>query len=454
MKKVATTFISLCFLLLLGLGAQAQEYQRPKPDANGGPPTYADLQTFDGVSRSLTVQLLNLTPYDIQFVHKPGVTWSIISADEAEMQDRNNYSKSFMFVPAGIPSLIPAAPQPGDPGYDPTTTHPYSMVFSWDDRGGFVVDNWVKWTVKGVRYISACETDPSNPDQLVCHYDNQDVDLGLWMYRIKPTSKLVSSYLYTLVKDSLKLLFDTFKLTLELENPKAWVNEFLAWGELAKDAAEFAKENSQENDGNKMWVASYVIPNPKSVCVTSGSNCTPATMTPDDSGDAIVSLWPAAYAGPPGSCKPELCSAAEGELVVSVHVLRGQKAKQCDPTWYPNVCPLGSEPVVMITVMRVEDFAGPTLAGASPNLSSGAKTPRNKVRLFLLQAGAGRIRELLEKQGRTGLLELRSIIEELDPAQQGVLREMIRTMGTGRLPTQQERQLVHLLADELKARLK
>ncbi len=101
--------LAMCFLLLMGLAAEGQVYQRPTP-GNGGQPTAADLETYDGASRSLTVQLLNLTPYDIQFVDDPGVTWSITSTDEAEMQDRNPaIKKSFMFVPVGAPSLSPRA---------------------------------------------------------------------------------------------------------------------------------------------------------------------------------------------------------------------------------------------------------------------------------------------------------------------------------------------------------
>jgi hypothetical protein len=468
MRQLATrTFVPLCFLLLLGLAAQAQEYQRPKPTADGGPPTYADLETYDGVSRTLTVQLLNLTPYDIQFVHAPGVTWSITSADETQMQDRNNAFSCFMFVPVGIPSLIPAAPPqnflgPGDPSYDPnyvdTTTHPYSMVFAWNDSGSFVydinnntlcefmVDNWVKWTVKGVRYISC---DNSNPP--VCAYRYQDVDLGLWMYRIKPTFKLSSSFLPVLV-DSLKVIFRALALPVEATNPVAWIHEFLTLEELAKGITEFEKENTQENDGNKMWVASYVIPNPTSNCVRANSTgCTPSTLTPDDTGDAVYSQWTGTFAG---ACTEDASGqwncpydAAEAMLVVSVHLLRGQKAQQCDPNLYPKICPLGSEPVVMITVMRADDFAAGSIAGASAN-------PKDKIRRFLSRAGAGRIRNLLKKQGRPGLLELRSVIEGLDPAQRLVLREMIRTMGSGRRPTKQERQLVHSLADALKEALK
>ncbi len=457
MRQAASkVFLSVAFLLLLSLAAQGQ-YQRPKPD-NGGQPTAADLEIFDGASQSVTVQLLNLTPYDIQFDHLPGVTWSITSTDEqVQMVDRDRMTqKSFMFVPVGIPSLIPAAPdkdflKSGDPGYDSNyvdeTTHPYAMVFSWDDRGGFVVDNWVKWTIKAVKYTTCDESDPITP---VCKYEHQDVDLGLWMYRNKPTHELGAKYLPILV-DSLKVTFKLLSLPIKAESPLAWANAFLAIATLANEAKNF---NTQANDGNKMWVASYVIPHPDSVCGKTGLHCTPSIMTPAETGDAVYSLWPAEYAGPSPNGTTGPGFAAEAQLVVTVHVFRGEKAKQCDPAYYPNKCPLGSESVVMITVMKATDFSAGTMVGAAPDVPSRDKTPPQGVRLFLLQAGAGRIRQLVEKQGRPGLLVLRSIIEELNPAQTRVLMEMVRTMGSGRLPTQQERQLVQLIAAELKARLK
>jgi hypothetical protein len=54
--------VSLCFLLLLGVGAQGQEYKRPKPAVNDTtPPTNADLAAYNGVSESITVLLMNAT---------------------------------------------------------------------------------------------------------------------------------------------------------------------------------------------------------------------------------------------------------------------------------------------------------------------------------------------------------------------------------------------------------
>lgn len=458
--------LGLLGLLVLATSAQAQ-YERPVP-GEGEQPTAADLELYDGASRTLTVQLLNLTPYDIEFEHRPGETWSITAADESSMQDTWSVlvNKSFMFAPVGVPGLIPRAPEQNfvspylpdgvttNPDYDPdyvdTTTHPYPMLFSWDDRGGFVVDNWVKWTIRDVRYTWCDDSSPIEPD---CDYRYQDVDLGLWMYRNKPTRSLSSSFLPVLVK-SLNVVFKTLMLPVNVANPAAWIKEFLAIEKLVDSSIDFAKANTQENDGNKMWVASYVIPDASSLCVLTGFDCTPSTMVPADTGDAVYSLWPAQYAGPSpdGSHGPSY--AAEAQLVVSVHVFRGQKAKQCDPVYYPKKCPLGSEPVVMITVMQAADFAVGAMASENLDLTLGSSLARDNVSLFLRQAGAGKIRALLKKEGRPGLHVLRSIISQLDPDQEQVLMRMMHTMASGRLPTREERQLVHVIAKELQARLK
>jgi len=61
----------LCFLLLAA-GAQA-EYVRPTPSA-GNPPTPADLVLYDGASTTHSVQLPNLTPYDIDLSYVPGAS--------------------------------------------------------------------------------------------------------------------------------------------------------------------------------------------------------------------------------------------------------------------------------------------------------------------------------------------------------------------------------------------
>ena len=449
--------------LLLAATVHA-EYQRPVP-AEGEAPTGADLLLYDGASRTVTVQVLNLTPWNIDFTNEPGKSWSITAADETEMVDRNrNVKKSFMFPPVGVPARIPAAPSQNfetptikvngvevpNPDYDPnyvdTVTHPYPMLFSWDDRAGFVEDSWVKWTVRDIGFWK-CDNSDSNS---TCEYLYQDVDLGLWMYRNKPTGGLQSGYLTEIVA-AVKVVFTTLKIVVDPLNPVAWMNEYLALERLADETREFAAENKKDNDGNKMWVASYVVPHPDSLC-GADSSCNPTTLSPSATGDAVYVNWSPSFAGPVvDGTAPE--DAAETMLTVSVHIYRGHKAKQCDPLYYPNKCPLGIEPIVMITVMRATDFAIPQLV-LEETAPSGNRVAGQQSRRFMAQAGAVRIRQLLKGKGTYGLDVLRGVISQMSIADERMLLEMIRDMHTGRLPTVQERRLVQRIASQLQARLK
>jgi len=451
--------VLLCFLLLLGVGAHGQEYQRPKPDVNDPtPPTNADLAVYNGVSDSITVLLLNLTPYDIEFQD-----WSISAHDEDQMTIDSsgpvNSIDRFMFVPVGIPRFIPGLPEEDfhndDPNYVDKNAHPYPVVFAFNDEPHSPIgpppantDNWVKFTVKGVEYIP-CDRDGTNCTESV----SQDVQVGLWMYRNETPAPQTAEWLQYLAT-ALKTTFTSVCLYVEAENPAAWIHEFLALGELGKSIYEWSDstENTRENDGRKMWIASYVIPNPDSLCVQGSQGPDPSTLT--TTGDAVYSLWPATYVGPSPDGIHGPYSAAEANLVVEVGLLRGFAAENCG---HSEDCHLGREPVVTVTVVRTQDFALGAIANPALDSSLGEKIPKGpkgKIRLFLLQAGVGSIRELLKKQGRQGLFALRSVIQGLAPEQKLVLNEMIRTMGSGRLPTQEERRLVHLIAHELKRQLR
>ena len=456
-------FPVLLGLLLIAASAQA-EYQRPIPK-EGDAPTTADLLLYDGASRSLTVQILNLTPYDIEFNQEPGKGWSITATDETEMVDRTrDTKKSFMFAPAGVPVRIPGAPSQDfetptikkdgqevpNPDYDPdwedTVTRPYAMLFSWDDQAGFVEDSWLKWTVRDVGYWSCDSGDPDSE----CEYMYQDVGLGLWMYRNKPTLAMKTALL-TEVVAAVKVVFTTVKIAVNPLNPVAWINEYLALERLGDETREFLEENKQDNDGNKMWVASYVVPHPDSLC-GADSSCNPTTLSPSATGDAVYVNWSPSFAGPVvDGTAPE--DAAETMLTVSVHIYRGHKAKQCDPLYYPNKCPLGIEPIVMITVMRATDFAIPQLV-LEDTAPSGNRVAGLQSRRFMAQAGAVRIRQLLKGKGTYGLDVLRGVISQMSIADERMLLEMIRDMHTGRLPTVQERKLVQRIASQLQARLK
>lgn len=433
--------------------AQGQGYQRPKPKTGYGPaPTNADLVAFDGAARTVVVQILNLTPYEIRFKSS-----SITSTDESEMQNRDRGTpKAFMFVPVGLPNVIPAAPAEAfnsnnDPNWENTTSRSYSMVFTWNDHKERVVDNWVQWTVKQVESCTLIGN--------TCTPYTQDVDLGLWMYRNETPDTLKAYFQANVLKDVLTATLRILGIVVDPARVGPWVREFLAMKEIADDYEAFDTLNSlAAGDDSKMYLASYVIPNPNSMCVLSNQGCVPSTMGPDETGtDGVYSLWPALYAGPCPAKTNCPIVAAEGELVVSAHLLRGKKAPMCPPDPPGNgtnyVCSLGQLPTFMITVMRHDDFGLGAIAAAAQS-SPSAAAGTDKLRLFLLQAGAGSIRPLLERRGRLGLLTLRSLIQGLSFEQRQVFREMIRSMSSGRRPTKEERQLVHGLATALRERLK
>jgi hypothetical protein len=240
---------------------------------------------------------------------------------------------------SGIPRLIPRLPaqnflQQGDPGYDAnyvaTTSHPYPVVFGFNDQPHIPtdppvnLDNWVKFTVKGVRYIP-CEIDGSNCKDAV----SQDVQVGLWMYRNGTPVKQTAYWLPEL-KAALHAVFMTVALIgTEGAVLPLWIQQYLSMVELGKATAatwSTSTENTRSDDGRKMWVASYVIPNPNSLCVLFGKGCNPSTLV--TTGDAVYSLWPALYAGPSPDGSHGPYSAAEASLVVEVGLLRGFKASR------------------------------------------------------------------------------------------------------------------------------
>lgn len=464
--RSTSAFLALMLLLLLGsawpVHAQTQEYLRPyqrtgyKPGET--PPTSADLRIYQGTQKTVAVQILNLTPYTIELK-----STSITAQDELDMQNRERETnKSFMFAPVGVPKTIP----PAGPN-----SHPYAMVFSWVDDPTWMTDNWAKWTVKQVDYCTLydevnnkCVGDTETARGP--NWASRDVDLGLWMYRLEPPPTEVDSNYLPLLGKILLTVFKTGMLALEVENPMAWVEEFLALKELGTTIKEFdtngsseeqnqafGEGNTQWDDGSQIYLASYVVPHPTSFCTTSGLDCMPSSMT-EQTGDGVYSFWPAGNAGPCDPVCPKL--AAEAELTVSVHVLRGQSTPQC-PTDVPDYsieCGVGRVPLMMVTVMKTTEFlAGKVATVTMSNPITSQETSLDRMRLFMLKAGAGKIRAILLREGRPGLIALRSVIETLSPAQREVIRQMIGSMASDRNPTKEERDLVHWVGMALEKKL-
>jgi hypothetical protein len=444
-------FVAIALLVLPGVPAWG-EYLRY-------PPTSSDMIIHEGNQKTVVVQIMNLTPFNIQLkntnvgsIPDPSAT-SVSAEDQSQMIDRTRATKkSFMFAPVGLPRLIPGLPpqsfnHDNDPKYYNTQSRPYSMVFSWDDRGGYVEDSWIRWTLKDVQYsklINGAEV-PQTPT---------DVEMGLWMYRSQPPQEELKSGYFSIVSSSVFAAFHTFALIVEWENPMAWIEEFVALAELSKGVIEFAEENTKPDDGYQMYLASYVIPNPNSPCMSNGT-CYPAVWSSDPNAkatDAVANFYAGYEMGYPAG-------PAEASLVVSTHLLRGHSAPMCETRdLQSNPCPLGSVPILMITVWRASDWlanhAGSILQ-AGELLTAGPQSMElGNARQFLLQAGAGKIQGLLQHYGRRPvLLALGSIIRELQPKQQLFLREMLRSAASGRLPTKQEREVVQSLGKALQDRL-
>ncbi len=510
-------FASIALLLLLGVAAQGQ-YIRPVPTDKAVPPTDADLVSREGDQKTVTVQLLNLTPYEIQLKDTnvggstcyansltgcPSLTSSSVTeADQAKMMNNDRTDiKSFMFAPVGIPRFIPKTPDqafepatmpcPDDstkncpnPNYEPsyrnTQSRPYSMVFSWDDNNGYVKNSWVKWTVKGVKYCvmveKLCHGHSCNPPQYVCQEHSQDVDLGLWIDRIQPTTTATSGW-FSLVSGGLFTAFHSLALVFEFENPMAWIEEFVAMGEFAKGLVEFKKENgddAENDDGEKVFLASYTIPTDGSVCGSgpkAGLTCSPDAVVPIDEKDAVDAGWKLENV----SLAADGTAGGPAALVVTTQVLRGLNTPSCPSDSGNYNCTLGRAPIFMITVMRAGDWETAKLAcisdpdcgngtyhtaaapasGGSAASASAPDSNREKIRLFFLQAGAGRIAAALHRSDRrTGLLALAAVLRELPPADLQVLREMVRDALASRIPSKQERDLVHGIGVALERRLK
>jgi hypothetical protein len=578
-------FLPVALLLLLGIAAEGQLtcaggpcYKRPAAD----PPTYSDLLAYDGQEKTIVVQIVNITPYDIQLkglsdadLHNttlapPLASSSVTATDINNMVniDRDN-RKSFMFAPLGIPRFIPRAPAqafehqylPSPPypdktpnpnyieGWTNTETRPYTMVFSWDDHNGMRQDNWVKWTVKGVKYCTQPhEYRIDNKDVWLCDdppgpntpLGTRDVELGLWMYRIpNPPSKVESALFPPMLKSTLNEALALMGLFLEPENPLDWIHMFQATKELAE--TDFVPKNTEVDAGDKLYLASYAIPHDVSFCTAVIASdlltCPPTALypTPDNpdvqTGDAVYSFWPAQEAGPctiwgngvvnvsgttvnwvsgdlfssewkglkiiinnatvygisSATTKSLILTssagaltgvsytvqgchsladgpyaASEAELVVTAHLLRGQPTPKCpsspENTTTNYQCKVGRVPIFMITVMRPEEFFVPTVGGSSEVLGSNEATltpTLRTIRKFLLQAGVGRIRAMLDQQPdrRTGLVALRSVIQGLNLTQRQLARQMVRDMVMGNPPTHEERELVQVVATQLQAQL-
>jgi len=445
-------------------------YVTPPPYTHTAP-TNGDLRTYAGDANTLVVQIVNLSPYPIVFNNETNLE-GVHGPLGSTAMDRNT-KKSFFFAPLGVPAKIPPAPaqafvppylddnQPNpdwDPNYINTETRPYSMLFSWDDRGSpDITYNYVNWTIEGVE----CFHDDRCPSY------TQDVDLGLFITRAIPEDSLNAKFYFDLVTGSLKEVFTILGVIVFPERPGNWIRFFLSTVELEKVNYEVLKFEEQQKaaDSNKhgqWWIAAYPVPDlsiagQDNNCYYS-KQCAPSSDAADD---AVEASWDDVHGG-----------FFADQLVVTTHLLRG-KAATNSFRYDPDQCigefsargTMGSVPIAMVSVMTKDQwFAGQVsnMAKASmPTDSVNTTLPGGwlgGVQKALLKKSGPRglelIRSMVQEDGRGAYLELMSIIRDLSQQQLKFLAELVRSWRAGNPLTPQQQAFVDEIAVRLRNRLR
>ena len=298
-KKVMrepSIYWSLYLLLVLGFIAgmainAAAEYVPP----NTEPPTKADLLLIGGKSKTVVIQLLNLSPYAIT------ADVAYITALNSTNKDRT-VNKHSMFAPLGWPNIIPGLKgtfvQPDSatktwvfkPDDTNTTTHPYNFVAAWDDFGNYVNHSTMGWTINNVY------TDTQGDE-------TRNVPLRFWFTRVAPEGFLKS--------DGFKLICDCIKEFVSVIGvmafpiPPMWVHAVTGAVELSGDL--YKTLNTQDTGGDKMYFSAYVAPDTCSNCIspTVLSSSTSSTDGVDVQWATGADLWAA-------------------NIVVTTHLIRGK----------------------------------------------------------------------------------------------------------------------------------
>jgi hypothetical protein len=445
-QRPTTAFLLAVMCLILSSAGNAQYMHNP--------PTGMDLVSYGGNANTLVVQIVNVTPYPIQF---KSASTSTSMRDEID-RDRKT-KKSFMFAPVGVPQVIPAAPAQAFvpeylsdgktknpdwiPNYVNKETRPYAFVLSWDDKGGYVGDtspNWLTWTLKGVDcldyYVKAGFCQPK-----------ADVDLGLFIKR-QAAENLGAGHYWELVKTFLVRTLQIVSVVVAPEDPLAWAHFFLGTGEFI-DAAGFNAEQLTPDEGSeeadaqheKWYIAAFPIPDVSVACYSSSQECIPTT---EPTNDAVQVGW-SAQGG-----------VVQSQIVVTTHLLRGQTAQHSVKEYYCDTDPaacrgkLGSVPIAMVTVMTTDLWLTSNLAGVGPSnvASSGGNAGELGGRGFEL------IRSILQQYGRAGLLTLMSILHDLPREQREEIRDLVNARRAGTPLTPRQEALVYMVAVRLRAQMK
>lgn len=344
-------------------------------------PLTVDLLVHEGDSKSIAIQVLNLTPYKI-----------VLATDLANMHsetDKNrDKSKWFAYAPTGVPNTIPAANN---------NLHPVPMIIAFKDGDQGVASNFTKWRVQGVPNADSTGTTPP---------PTKDVVLTLNINRPDANSDLKSG-LFELIGTVVKDCIDIVKLIVEPENPLAWVEAFAGIIETTTEGVNFSKENSASQEGNKVYVSSYIIANDGNG--QPGTKMPPgATPSQSENGtwadDAVITE------------QPDMNGYAESNLVVITQLLR-------NPV-----------PQMTVTVVTKDDFITATTASVTTSTS----------------AGGNLLHQTLLQKGKQGKLHLRTLIHSMKRSEKNLLWEATSALHSHKNLTPAQELLLKKLAEALK----
>ena len=383
-RKLVWVVIFALGLISLPAASNAQTF----PPYMHVAPADADIATYGGDANALVVQIVNLTPYRIDW--KPSSPWTNLQAVYGPLGSdamSRTKAKSFMFAPLGVPQQLASPPaqafeppflpngQPNPkyiPDWNNTETRTYNMLFSWDDHAGGVTPNWVTWTIHDVPCVYDTRCVPGA---------TQDVDLGLWITRDIPKQDTLNAGTHAeLVRGIIKDAFSMLGVFVRPGIAGNWVRFFLNTAKLGEGTqAEIDAFNAGQTcdidngffagcDSNRhgqWWIAAHAYPDPTlyfeqnnqiynvpNSCYTTtsdNSKCNPATYAAND---GVETHWDTDNGG-----------FFTHTIVVTTHFLRGHQATDSYAgvsacTMYPNNDPgkLGSAPVAMVTVMTLDQY--------------------------------------------------------------------------------------------------
>lgn len=401
--------ILLALALIVGAAVAASAYTRPTTS----PPTDADMVLINGHSWSMGIRILNLTPYEIV-----EDTTAITAKGSTDLSRKTH--KSMMFAPVGWPIKFPAVPgqwwqdpltyswafQPDSPNY---TIHPYSFAVAWDDQGGYVTNSTMGWTIKDV-YTKA-----HGPQ-------TKDVGLRMWFTREKPDDELLGAD-FKFISACIVQFVDVIGVALDPVNPIAWLDVFVATKELKNAAFEVA--NCEETGGDKMYFASYVLPDPGSDVDIHGTNWDPATrMSTSEATDGVDAQW------------SDAAGDYSSTIVVTTHLLRGD---DLDTSTQKGFGCCGTAPMAMVTVWTSDQWTYAKTANALSPLTKDS----DGLRINSL------LREGNQDQRRDRYLQFAMLYNSMDAKQIKAFHDAFEHLRKHKRLTGKQKRLVQAIATAL-----